>query len=149
MMEVTALVFILMSFLQIASASTIYYFFGTIGAIAIAVSAISSFFYGLRLGKSKAEDHRLKPFKEAAEGWEKRSEQLETELHYHTEETARLRSQYEEMRSKYDQLVIDYVKLSQTNQRQQGEIDHLTADVQALSEFKQTLQVLITGLQKG
>lgn len=110
---------------------TTYYLITIIIALGGIGAAISSFFYGLNRGKSQAEEYRIKPFREAAEGWEKRCDQLETEIKYHTQEISKLLNQYEATKQKYIDLVADYVTLSRVSQKQQGQIERLTPDVQA------------------
>lgn len=93
--------------------------------------------YSFRLGKNKAEEHRILPFKEAAEGWESVAAQQSMELGLVKSQVQQLQTENESLKKKYEDLEQDYLKATRTNYRLQGEVDQLKTRVTELETLKE------------
>ena len=79
---------------------------------------------------------RLRPYKEAAEGWEKRCKQLEDEQKQLQSELGIVKADRERLRRRVAEVEGNYLKLAETNQRQQAEIDGLGHQLREAIEIK-------------
>lgn len=101
-----------------------------LGIVMSAGVIVGALWYSFRLGKSKAEEHRIKPFKEAAEGWERLATQQ-------AEELATVKSELANVKNKYEELERDYLAASRTNYRLQGELDQVKSRISELESLKE------------
>lgn len=125
--------------LQIQAMQTALAVSGTILAIG---TYIGLFLYGIRLGKSKAEEHRIKPFKEAAEGWESLAQQAREEISNLKSRVVDLEKKVEESRARErdiekqrDELKDDLIFAARANFKLQGEVERLNFRVTSLESF--------------
>lgn len=91
--------------------------------------------YSFRLGKSKAEEHRIAPFKEAAEGWEDVARKNKAQLEQVQTELAKIKQENGDLHEKYTSLEKDYLTASRTNFKLQGEVDELKKQVNELRKL--------------
>jgi hypothetical protein len=103
------------------------------GFVILVAVAVGSLWYGLRTGKSKAEEEKIRPFKEAADGWERVAKQQEAELKL-------VRTDHERLTEEHAELMSDYNLAMRLNMRLQGSVDQLTSRVSALEEVIRILQ---------
>lgn len=104
-----------------------------LGVVALLATVAGVAWYAFRVGKSKAEEDKIKPFKEAADGWERVARQQEAELKI-------VRSQLTDVQGEYDELKQDYETAMRLNMRLQGSVDTLTSRVAALEEVVRILR---------
>jgi hypothetical protein len=98
------------------------------GFVILVAVAVGSLWYGLRTGKSKAEEEKIRPFKEAADGWER------------VAELKLVRTDHERLTEEHAELMSDYNLAMRLNMRLQGSVDQLTSRVSALEEVIRILQ---------
>ncbi len=106
------------------------------GTVVLVGTYIGAFFYGVKLGKSKAEEYRIKPFKEAAEGWESLAKQAGQEILNLKIRVVELEKKVEESRmrereieNQRDELKDDLIFAARANFKLQGEVERLNARV--------------------
>lgn len=112
------------------------------GIVVLIGTYLGSFLYGLKLGKSKAEEHRIRPFKEAAEGWESSAGQAREEIASLKLRVVELEKKVEQSREREreverqkDELKDDLIFAARANFKLQGEIERLSSRITLLEQF--------------
>jgi archaellum component FlaC len=98
---------------------------------------VAAVYWSFKLGKSKAEEERIRPFKEAADGWERVAKQQAQELTIVQRELSEVKEDHRSLKTKYEELERDYISASRTNMRLQGEVDQLKVKVKELEDLKE------------
>ncbi len=103
-----------------------------IALLVVVATVAGSLYYAFRTGKTKAEEEKVRPYREAAEGWERLAKQQEVELKKVRAELAHITAEYDEVKKDYDTAI-------RLNMRLQGVVDELTSRVAALESIVKIL----------
>lgn len=119
------------------AAQIIGYIFVVIVAIGVASLVLWSVIRGrYRKEVHETETERLRPYKEAADGYKLQVEQLERDKRWLEEENERREKEIKQLRARQKELEKLLLELTETNSRQQGEIDKLKRQVEDIGNLK-------------